>query len=144
MLRSLVGSEMCIRDRYASKTAGLYGPKPKLMKWTYTGIIRPKLIYRCLVWGHKITKKKHGKKLNHINRIACMASTTITRITPQASLEIMTCTHPLDLFIKEVGMTAYIRLKNQLDKAWAPKKSFQIPHLQYWDNACENLKEENN
>ena len=24
-----------------AKTRGLYGPKPKLMKWLYTGIIRP-------------------------------------------------------------------------------------------------------
>ena len=28
-------------------------PKPKLMKWIFTGVIRPKLTYACLIWENK-------------------------------------------------------------------------------------------
>ena len=69
------------------------------MKWMYTGIVRSKLLYGCLVRGHKINQKHYGKKLNRLNRIACMASTSIVRTTLQASLELMTYTHPLDFFV---------------------------------------------
>ena len=65
--------------RLAAKTTGLYGPKPKLMKWTYTGIVRPKLTYGCLAWGHKVNLKDYGKKLNTLNRVACMASSSIVK-----------------------------------------------------------------
>ena len=38
--------------------------KPKLMKWIYTGVIRPKLTYACLTWGNKINTKLLQQKLN--------------------------------------------------------------------------------
>ena len=31
--------------------------KPKLIKWIYTGVIRPKLTYACLIWGNKMNTK---------------------------------------------------------------------------------------
>ena len=43
------------------KTSSYYGPKPKLMRWVYTGIIRPKLTYGALVWAHNISTKQHKK-----------------------------------------------------------------------------------
>ena len=33
-----------------SKTKGIYGPKPKLMKWVYTGVVRVKLTYAAMIW----------------------------------------------------------------------------------------------
>ena len=90
--------------RLVSKTLGFYGPKPKLMKWTYTGIVSPKLTYGSMIWGTKITHKSFKKKLNVLNRIASTAMTTITRTTPQAALELISYTHPLDLKIKENAM----------------------------------------
>lgn len=29
-----------------------FGPKPKLVKWVYTGVIRPKLLYACQAWAN--------------------------------------------------------------------------------------------
>ena len=34
-----------------------WGPKPRRAKWLVTGIIRPKLTYASLIWGHSINKK---------------------------------------------------------------------------------------
>ena len=70
-----------------SKTKGLYGPKPKVMKWLYTGIIRPKITYGSIIWSHKINNKCYKKQLKQLNRIACSAATTIERTTPQGVLQ---------------------------------------------------------
>ena len=37
------------------KTSSYFGPKPKLMRWVYTGIIRPKFTYGALVWAVSYT-----------------------------------------------------------------------------------------
>ena len=58
-----------------------------------------------------------------------MASTSIVRTTPQASLELMTYTHPLDLFVKEIRMTTYMRLKSQLDNPWKSIGLKQVIHI---------------
>ena len=92
-----------------------------------------------MIWGHKINLKKHGKQLNRLNRIASTSATAIERTTPQASLEMLTNILPLDLHIKEVGMNSYVRLKSQLDKPSTKIKTFNITHLQYWDNLTKNI-----
>ena len=63
--------------------------KPKLMKWIYTGVVRPKLTYACLIWGKKIKTKVIQQNLNTLNRLACLLTTNLTRTTPQISLEII-------------------------------------------------------
>ena len=37
--------------KMASITNAYWGPKPKLMRWAYTGIVRPALSYAALSWG---------------------------------------------------------------------------------------------
>ena len=49
-----------------------------LMKWIYTGVIIPKLIYACLLWGNKINTKILYQKLNSLNRLACLLTTNAT------------------------------------------------------------------
>ena len=31
--------------------------KAKLMNWIYTGVIRPKIAYGCMIWAHNIATK---------------------------------------------------------------------------------------
>ena len=83
--------------------------KPILMKWIYTGVIRPKLTYACVIWGNKINTKLIQQKLNGLNRLACLLTTNLTRTTPQMSLEIILNIEPLDIHIKKIGLTAYKR-----------------------------------
>ena len=63
----------------AAKTRTIHGPKPNLMKWLFTGIIRPKLVYGAMIWGKAIYKKEYKKQLNSLNRIACTSATVIGR-----------------------------------------------------------------
>ena len=81
--------------------------KPILMKWIYTGVIKPKLTYACLVWGNKINTKIITQKLNGLNRLACLLTTNLTRTTPQMSLEIILDIEPLDIHIKKLGLTTF-------------------------------------
>ena len=32
------------------------GPKPKLVRWLYTAIVRPRLSYAAMTWSHNIKK----------------------------------------------------------------------------------------
>ena len=57
--------------------------KPKLMKWIYAGVIRPKLTYAYLTCGNKINTKILHQKLNSLNRLACLLAANLTRTTPQ-------------------------------------------------------------
>ena len=101
------------------------------MKWIYTGVIRPKLTYACLVWGNKLKSKMILRKLNSLNRLACLLTTNLIKSIPQMSLEIILDIEPLDIHIKKIGLIAFKRLENKLDKVtWCtdPKKS----HLQNW------------
>ena len=97
-----------------SNLRGMHAPKPKLSKWAYTGVVRPKLLYACMTWGNSINTIQQLKKLKALDRLAARSTTTITRTTPQASMEIMIDLMPIELMIQKTGISAYIRLKNQL------------------------------
>ena len=47
-----------------------WGPKPRLVRWIYTAIVRPRLSYAAMTWSHSIIKKTKLRKLTQINRLA--------------------------------------------------------------------------
>ena len=56
-----------------------YGPNPHLMRWAYTGIVRPKLTYGCHLWSHKLTKTLK-EKIKRLDRLCCLIfDTNLTR-----------------------------------------------------------------
>ena len=116
-----------------SNLSGMHAPKPKLSKWAYTGMAGPKLLYACMTWGNSINTMQQLKKLKALDRLAARLTTTIIRTTPQASVEIMIDLMPIELVIQKSGISAYIRLKNQLATPFDTKGKTN-PHLQYWDN----------
>jgi hypothetical protein len=116
-----------------AEVRGNFGPKPKLIKWAYEGIVRPKMTYACMIWGHEIRTQGTLAKLRALDRLAMRSMATISRQCPQASLEIIVDLLPLDLLIKQQGCAAYLRLR----KALAPPvenytlkaKTHNKPHL---------------
>ena len=54
-----------------------WGPRPQLSKWLFTGIIRPKLSYASLAWGHTLTTKTKINKLTKLNRLAAITITPV-------------------------------------------------------------------
>ena len=122
----------------ANKMKQLHGPKPRLMKWVYTGIVRPRVTYGAMIWSHCKKSKTMYKQLYNLNRAACMMITSTTRTTPQASLELMYNIPPLDIFLQEIGLMTYVRLQSQLDKPWSTTTTFSKPHLHYWDQLMKS------
>ena len=86
-----------------------------------------------MTWGNSINTAQQLKKLKALDRLAARSTTTITRNTPQASVEIMIDLMPIELMIQKTCISAYIRLKNQLATPFDTKTRTK-PHLQYWDN----------
>ena len=125
-----------------SNLRGMHAPKPKLSKWAYTGVVRPKLLYACMTWGNSINTVYQLKKLKALDRLATRSTTTIKRNTPQASIEIMIDLMPIELMIQKSGISAYIRLKKQLATPFQTQGKMTTPHLQYWENLiCDyNIK----
>ena len=61
------------------------------------------------------------------------STTTITKTTPQASVEVMIDLLPIELMVQKVGISAYTRLKGQLNNPCAALNTRHIPHMQYWE-----------
>ena len=101
-----------------SNLRGMHSPKPKLSKWAYTGVVRHNLLYACMAWGNSINTLQQLKKLKDLDRLAARSTTTITRNTPQASVEIMIDLMPIELIIQKTGISAYIRLKKSTRHAF--------------------------
>ena len=121
-----------------SNLRGMQAPKPKLSKWAYTGVVRPKLLYACMTWGNSINTIQQLKKIKALDRLAVRSTTTITRNTPQASVEIMIDLMPIELMIQKVGISAYIRLRGQLSVPFQTHGKKESPHLQYWENLIKD------
>ena len=66
-----------------SNLRGMQAPKPKLSKWAYTGVVRPKLLYACMTWGNAINSLQQTKQLKALDRLAVRSTTTITKTTPK-------------------------------------------------------------
>jgi len=94
--------------RSIGKTWGL---TPRTTRWIYTAIIRPSLTYAAVVWWPRVKLKTAGRKLEHLQRLACLFITGALRTTPTKALEIIVDLLPLPIFIMQTAMLACIRLR---------------------------------
>jgi ribonuclease HI len=122
---------------------GNFGPKPGLIKWAYEGIIRPKISYAALVWGHETGSKSIKLKLRSLDRLAVRAMVTLARSTPQAGAEVILGLLPLDLHIEQCGIQARSRLSTKLAPPWQNisklTKLHSNPHLWHWEQKIEEM-----
>ena len=122
--------------KIASITSAYWGPKPKLMKWAYTGIVRPALSYAAMTWAHAIESEDVITQLRRVNRQAMNTIVKVPRSTPTQAMELILDITPLHLRIKKEGLSTYIRLKSQLHLRWEGVYSnltYSVSHLRYWD-----------
>ena len=95
-----------------------WGPRPKLMKWAYTGIARTILAYAAFVWAHEIDHPDIRAKLLRLNRLAILTYAHAPRSAPTKGLEIITDTMPLPLFLQEHAVLTFARIHKQVDLDW--------------------------
>ena len=70
----------------SNTTRHTWGPRPKLMKWSYTGVTRTVMGYGAYVWAHDIDYPGTRKKLDRLNRMALCSFTKFKRSVPTLSL----------------------------------------------------------
>ena len=85
------------------KTRANFGPKPKLMKWGFTGMVSPVLTYGAMIWGHTINNKTTQEKLRRLNRLACNTIAAVRKSNPTRALEIIYDLPPFHLLIMKMG-----------------------------------------
>ena len=77
-----------------SITIAYWGPRPKLMKWSYTGIVRPALSYATLAWAHAAEAEDIEGKLRRVIRLAMNTMIKVPRSTPTWGMEIALDLYP--------------------------------------------------
>ena len=130
------------------KALGTYwGPQPHLIKWVYTGMVRPAITYGSYIWGKVIETKWVRNKFRRINALALRMMAPHRKSTPISSMELITYTQPLDIFIQGEIVTGYFRNKHLLigpDERVRPKGGhveyaedqlalMEIPEQSTWD-----------
>ena len=106
--------------RYLSKVAYMtrnnWGPKPRLMRWAYIGIVRPMICYGAMIWGHRAPELI--SKFRRINRMAINTFANFPKSTPTIALEVMLDILPLHLFCVQEATAARLRLDDVLEFGW--------------------------
>ena len=82
-----------------------WGPKPSLVRWIFSAIVRPRITYAAMCWSHSINQKTKFKKLQQINRLVSMMMAPARRSTPTKALEVINNIMPLDLYLHPVSYT---------------------------------------
>ena len=108
-----------------------WGPKPHLMRWTWTCVVRPNFIYGSLLWQHSIKSVGKVKKVRRLNRMAMNTYATVHSSMQSQSMELMTDTFPLDLYLQKEATCAFVRLRNLLTLRWCgvSRPGAQLSHL---------------
>lgn len=107
------------------------GLNPKAIKWLYLMIVRPLLTYGCHVWWEKVTQNTVINKLNHLQRMVCLAITGAMHTTPTAAMESLLGFLPLHIQIESVAKSELYRLPitNQ-----ATINCYNEGHTKIWRN----------
>ena len=118
--------------KIASMTRNNWGPKPRLMRWAYLGVVRPMLCYGAMIWGHRAPELMG--KLRRINRMAMCTFASFPKSTPTSALEIMLDILPLHLFCVQEAVAARLRLDSVLEFGWHGKahtKRHATSHMEF-------------
>jgi ribonuclease HI len=94
-----------------------WGPPQLMMKWIWTAVVRPKLMYSCVVWAKECEGKYH-QELKRLQRLALMQQGHFRKGTPGAALELLADTPPLHLFLESEMLKTGYRLKDDLTLTW--------------------------
>lgn len=112
----------------------MWGPRPSLSKWLYTGIIRPKLLYAAIVWGHKVNTATIKRSLTSLNRLALCTITPTKRSTPTKGLEVIYDLLPCEKMIEQMAIMSLQRQRHIIQETWAGevKHNKMKGHIKHW------------
>ena len=109
-------------DRCRKATIALYtcrkaigikwGMSPYIVRWLYTAIIRPILLYGILVWWPALSKQSIKKQINKVQRMAEICITGALNTTPNDALDVILNFPPIQQTSQAVATLAAIRIRD--------------------------------
>jgi ribonuclease HI len=119
-----------------------WGFTPATMKWIYTAIVRPMLSYGAAIWINGLNNQANMKALNSVQRLSHIMTTSGHPSTSLVSLDKITNTIPVDLFLKEQAVNCAARLKAQdsWTHSWERSDNGRLQrHSSLLESAIDNL-----
>jgi hypothetical protein len=120
-----------------------WGPRPELMRWAYTAIVRPAFIFGSFVWAKQSYTDKFKNTFRTLQRLATLTMSPVRKSTPSRGLEVITHLMPLELFMEGENIKALLRLEGRLACTWSgqgkSKTIRQTGHIKWANNLRNDL-----
>ena len=94
-----------------------WGPSPEMMKYAYTSRVRPILGYCAFAFSRHLTRLNLSK-MKKVQRLALQMCGNFRQNTSGDSLDALTGTTPIELFLKEETLKAGTRLNRHFELSW--------------------------
>ena len=88
-----------------------WGLSPRAIWWIFTAVVRPILSHGCIIWWPRVDVGTAKKRLDKLQRLACLCITGAKNSTSTAALEAILAIPPLDLFLKSVAFNASVNIR---------------------------------
>ena len=89
-----------------------WGLGPQMCDWIYEVMVKPMITYGAVVWWRATGTGAVRKKMDALQRQACLITTGAIRTTPTAAMEALLGWHPLHIKVGEVGRMGLYRLRS--------------------------------
>jgi hypothetical protein len=66
-----------------------WGPNPYMMRWLYTGVVRPAITYGCMIWAKASVTKSFKETAQKIQRLALLHMAPFRTKSPTIGLEML-------------------------------------------------------
>ncbi|XP_050311838.1 uncharacterized protein LOC126747328 [Anthonomus grandis grandis] len=87
-----------------------WGCSPKILRWMYTKMVKPIITYGAVVWHDTTKLSTVRRKLDKVQRLACVCITGAMKTCPTAALEVIVNLAPLHLAVEGAAKRAMFRL----------------------------------
>ncbi|MCF6239054.1 MAG: hypothetical protein L3J79_09665 [Candidatus Marinimicrobia bacterium] len=94
----------------------LWGPKPCIARWAYTGIIRPMLTYGCLVWSSQAPRFR--THFGRLQRLAALSTAHILGSAPTRGLEVILNLPPVEILVESISIHTVCRIRDRNQFIW--------------------------
>ena len=91
--------------------AGNWGLSPKIIKWVYITVIRPRISYAAVIWWERSIFTQAKAILQKTQRLVTVSITGAMKTTPTIALDSITGLTPLHIHICTEAMKSYTRMK---------------------------------
>ena len=87
-----------------------WGLKPQVMKWLYTAVVRPVILYGSVVWWERADKGVGRTVLDRFQRLALRLTSSCFATTPTRAIEVILDVPPLHVAVIGQAVAASVRL----------------------------------